>query len=93
MALAAHKKLYANFIDPNYKHVEQVSGWETAKTFEAFQQARLDEIPNEGAPADSYMYNTHMGNFVRTLDQAKDAFVKAKLAFFAERGSGAEKKD
>lgn len=54
----------------------------------AFQDERLAELPDEPAPADAYMYNTHMGAFVRSLDQAKDHWLKAKLAFYAKRGSG-----
>jgi hypothetical protein len=88
-----HKAQYQRFIDPNYARVEQVNGWEIAKTFEAFAQARLDELPDEGAPASNYLYASHMGAFVRTLDQAKDHFVKAKLAFYAKVGSGDEPKE
>ena len=83
-----HKAQYMNFIDPDYAKVTQVNGWEIAKTFEAFTQERLNEIPDEGSPADGYMFNSHIGAFVRSLDEAKDHFLKGKLAFFAKRGSG-----
>lgn len=83
-----HKAQYQQFIDPDYAKVPSVNGWEIAKTFEAFAQERINELPDEGAPGDPYMYNSHMGAFVRTLDEAKDHFLKAKLAFYAKRGSG-----
>lgn len=85
-----HKSQYYRFIDPNYARVEQVNGWEIAKKFEAFSKECIDQIPDEGAPANAYGFNSHMGAFVRTLDQAKDHFVKAKLAFYAKVGSGDE---
>jgi hypothetical protein len=65
-----------------------VNGWAIAKQFEAFSQERINELPDEGAPAEPYLYSSHMGAFVRTLDQAKDHFLKAKIAFYAKRGSG-----
>lgn len=86
--LPAHKINFGNFIDPDYGKVAQVNSWEIAKTFEAFNQQRLDEIPDEGVPSDGYMYNTHMGAYARALDEAKDHYVKAKLAFYQARGSG-----
>lgn len=43
------------------------------------------EIPNEGAPAEGYFYNTHMGAYVRSLDEAKYHLIQAKLAFFHKR--------
>lgn len=84
-----HKALYAQFVDPAYQYVPDVNGQAIAKEFQTFVDALMDTIPNEGMPADSYMYSSHMGAFVRTLDQAKDHFVKTKLAFYAKRGSGA----
>lgn len=90
MAIARHKELYRSFVNPDYKRVTEVNGFETAKQFQAFQDACVAEIPDAGEPADSYMYASHMGNFVRSLDEAKDHFVKAKLAFYAKRGSGSD---
>jgi hypothetical protein len=86
--LPQHKSNYASFIDPNYQKVPEVNGWEIAKKFQAFQDSIIATIPDEGTPADAYMYNTHMGAFVRSLDEAKDHSVKASLAFYAKRGSG-----
>src|SRR5687767_8674888 len=83
-----HKQNYVNFIDPNYAKVSQVSGSEIAKEFQALQDSCLAQIPDEGAPADGYKYNTHMGAFARSLDEAKDHYIKGKLAFYAKRGSG-----
>jgi len=50
----------------------------------------MARLPDDGAPADPYMYNAWMGEYARTLDQAKDAYVKAMLAFYAKRNSGAK---
>jgi site-specific DNA-adenine methylase len=86
--LPTHKVNYSHFVDPDYARVTQVNSRETAKTFEAFNQERLAEIPDEGAPKDAYKYATHMGAYVRALDDAKENFIKAKLAFYAPRGSG-----
>jgi|SRR5688500_2223068 len=85
--LQNHKEQYKGFIKPDYAPVAQVNGGEIAGAFEAFSQARFAEIPDEGTPADGYMYNSHMGAFVRTLDQAKDHWLKGKLAFYAKRDS------
>jgi hypothetical protein len=81
------KTHYFNFIDPHYAMVKEVDPAAARRTFEAFNQTLLAEIPSEGAPQDGYMYNAHMGAYVRALDVAKDHFVKAKLAFYAVRGS------
>jgi hypothetical protein len=83
-----HKANFVSFIDPDYAKVNEVNGWQIAKTFQAFQDTLVATIPDEGAPADPYMWNSHMGAFTRSLDEAKDHFVKGKLAFFAKRGSG-----
>ena len=83
-----HKVNYQSFINPNYAKVNEVNGWEIAKEFQAFEDRCLEQIPDEGAPKSSYLYNSHMGAFARSLDEAKDHFVKAKLAFFAEVNSG-----
>jgi hypothetical protein len=85
-----HKSNFDSFINPNYAKVDQVNGWEIAKQFQAFQDECIKGIPDEGVPADGYMYNSHMGNFVRSLDEAKDHFVKAKSAFYAKRNSAKE---
>lgn len=87
--IAAHKKNFVGFVNPDYARVEQVSGYAIAVKVEAFNAELLKLIPDEGAPADAYMYNAHMGAFARALDEAKDHFVKANLAFYAVRGSGA----
>jgi len=86
-----HKQNFARFIEPAYAKVAEVNGSEIEKQFQAFQDECFKQIPDEGQPADPYMYNSHMGNFVRSLDEAKDHFVKGKLAFYAKRGSGDEK--
>jgi hypothetical protein len=83
-----HKSNYARFVNPDYARVEQVNGYASAQQFQQFLDALLAELPDEGAPADGYMYNSHMGALVRTLDEAKDHWIKAKLAFYAKRGSG-----
>jgi hypothetical protein len=87
-SIPQHKQNYVSFIDPDYAKVSQVNGWEIAKEFQAFQDTCFEQIPDEGAPADGYKYNSHMGAFVRSLDEAKDHFLKGKLAFYARRGSG-----
>ena len=82
------KTQYARFIDPDYAKVAEVNGWETAKSFQRFQDACFAELPDAGAAKDGYMFSSHAGAFVRSLDEAKDHWIKAKLAFYAVRGSG-----
>lgn len=81
--LPQHKALYDQFLDPRYPH-PGMDG-QTVEAFERFHQERLAEIPNEGAPAEGYFYNTHMGAYVRSLDEAKYHLIQAKLAFFHKR--------
>lgn len=71
-----------------FNPVKKVNETAIATKFQAFQNECLAEIPDAGMPADGYMFNSYMGNFVRSLDEAKDHFLKAKLAFYAKRGSG-----
>ena len=82
----AHKRNFRRFIEPNYERVN-VNPGEVRDQFQAFLDTCLDAIPNDGSPADGYMYNAHMGSFVRHLDIAKDEYVKARMAFLTTRGS------
>lgn len=82
-----HKAQYERFIDPHYAHVPQVDPGAERRRFQDVLDKCLADLPDEGTPADQYEYSTHMGAFVRTLDQAKDHWVKALLAFYAARGS------
>lgn len=88
-SLPQHKQNFAGFVVPNYAAVAEVNSWEIGQRFQRFMDECMAQIPDEGAPADGYMYNTHMGQFARSLDEAKDHFVKGSLAFYAKRGSGA----
>lgn len=89
MAAAAaappHKANYIQFIDPDYERVAEVNGGEIAQQFQAFANELMARLPDAGTPADGYMYGAHMGAYVRSLDEAKDHFVKAMLAFYAKR--------
>ncbi len=95
MAMATtpkHKQNFISFIEPNYARVGHVNPGEHRDHFQAFLDTCLAIIPNDSAgPADPYMYNAHMGSFVRHLDEAKDAFVKAHLAFYTSRNSNKRK--
>jgi hypothetical protein len=53
-----------------------------AGDFQRFCDACFAQLPDEGKPADPYLYSSHAGAFVRALDQAKDHWVKAKLSFY-----------
>ena len=87
----AHKRLYADFVEPNYKRTEAVDVDAERAEFQGFLTACLARIPNEPEAAkNGYAYNAHMGAFVRTLDVAKDHFVKALLAYHAEKKSSDE---
>ena len=59
--------------------------------FERFLRERLDRIPHDKEPADAYAYNSHMGAFLRALDQAKDEYLKAVHAYYAARDSDVAK--
>jgi hypothetical protein len=84
--MASHKRNHYNFLDPDYQDSSKVNAAEERKVFNDFLNAMLDRIPNEGEPKSSYLYNSHMGNFVRLLDNAKDEYVKAKLAYHCHMG-------
>lgn len=90
--LPQHKTNYAGFVDPHYL-LTPVDPKAWRQKFQAFSDSCFDEIPDEGQPADAYMYNTHMGAFVRALDEAKDHFVKGFMAFCAKRGSASITED
>jgi hypothetical protein len=80
--LPQHKVQYDRFLNPGYSEEGLATAWgSTNKSFEDFHQARLNEIPDEGTPAEGYLYNSHMGAYVRSLDVAKYHFIQAKLAF------------
>lgn len=82
-----HKENFVSFINPSYRKVDEVNGFEIAKQFQTFQDLCFAQIPNEGTPADGNMYNSHMGAFVRSLDVDKDEFLKGSLAFYAKRNT------
>jgi len=85
----AHKRNFENFIEPKYARVASVNPGAQRDRFQVFHEENMACIPDEGSPADPYMYNAWMGEYARLLDQAKDAYVKAALAFYTARGSGA----
>jgi hypothetical protein len=82
-----HKAQYAQFIAPGYREdvLVKVDEEATAGEFQRFSDACFAQLPDEGKPADPYLYSSHAGAFVRALDQAKDHWVKAKLSFYGER--------
>ena len=84
-SLPAHKRNFTDFIEPKYERVESVSPGAERDRFQKFLDECLASVPDDGTPADGYMYNAHMGSFVRHLDIAKDEYVKARLAFHAKR--------
>lgn len=86
-----HKESYRSFINPDYARVSEVNGYALAKEFQEFADRLFSQLPDVGEPADGYMYNSHMGAFVRSLDEAKDHFVKGALAFYTKRGSAENK--
>lgn len=85
----AHKANLVHFIDPNYEHVSSVDARAIATQFQAFCDTLIQNVPDAGAPADAYMFNSHAGAMLRSLDEAKDHYVKMMLAFYAKRNSGA----
>ncbi len=82
-----HKKKYDRFIEPNYASLNVVNVLFLRDEFQKFADDVMRHVPDEGKPADAHMYNTHMTQFHLALDNAKDHFVKALLAFHSERGS------
>ena len=80
-----HKRTYDNFIAPKYSEEDESKLVEIeeiyANKFQAFMDQLIADIPDEGKPANGYLYNTHAGAFVRALDEAKDHYVKARKAF------------
>jgi hypothetical protein len=90
--MAQHKKNFVNFIydkqqSESDKIVNDIDA-EVSQTFQLVLDKCLESIPDNGAPADPYKYHAHMGEFVRTLDHAKDAYVKALHAFTHARNTG-----
>ncbi len=83
----AHKTNFQDFIEPNYKFDDRVNPGADRKQFQTFANALLETIPDEGSPAELYLYNAHLGSCFRKLDEAKDSFVKAKLAFYCKKNS------
>jgi hypothetical protein len=72
--------IYMNFIDPKYQSpIPNVA--EYREKFNIFFNELVEHL-QEGEPEteNAYLFNTHMGSFVRHLDQAKDAYFKALLA-------------
>jgi len=86
----SHKRQYTNFIDPQRREVEQVNVAAIRRQFQELSDHLLDAVPDDGEPADKYMYASHMGEFVRVLDHASDCYVKALMAFYADRRTNVE---
>lgn len=83
--MAAHKRNFLKYIDPGYETVEKVKVATWRAEFQKFMDTCMAEIPNEGEPKDAYAYNSHLGQFTRSLDNAKDEFIKALLAYHYAR--------
>lgn len=86
---AGHKRNYIGYIHPQRTPVADDVFDEALESveFELFLQERLDNIPDDKEPADAYAYNSHMGAFLRALDQAKDEYSKAVRAYYAARNT------
>lgn len=88
-----HKKNFEQFVDPNYGPIsEKVEVEKIRKMFQDFLDSCLEKIPDDGDPKEPYLFNSHIGDFCRELDKAKDAFTKGLLAFhFAKKQRKEEK--
>ena len=93
MAAPNHKRNYLGYVHPQRAAVsaDVFDPREESAMFERFLRERLDRIPNDKEPADAYAYNSHMGAFLRALDQAKDEYLKAVHAYYAARDSDVAK--
>lgn len=80
------KRTYDQFIDPNYKYVEEVSGVTLSKEFQAFADSQRDKLPDT-PPSDPHLFNTHMTQCYLHMEKAKDHFLRASLAMYATRNS------
>jgi hypothetical protein len=82
---------YKGFINPDYRYNAAVSGYGFAVRFEVFHRSNLrtlEHLKESGklsAPINPFLFNTHMEAYVRALDEAKDHFLKACLAYSSER--------
>ena len=88
---ASPNQKFKHFCDPKYSRdaIEVADPPFFRKEFETFRSKMVNTLPDE-EPKDGYMYATWMGEFNRQIYIAKDSFVKARLAFFSERGEGKE---
>lgn len=89
-AIAGHKRNYIGYIHPRRAAPPVAAAFDddaVSAAFEQFLQARLADIPDGKDPADAYPYASHMGAFLRALDQAKDEYIKAVRAYYAIRDS------
>jgi hypothetical protein len=82
---------FVNFIDA-YGYVPEFDAGQNRKIFNSFFMEMVQKLPKVEAPADPYMFNSHMDLFARLMDQAKDAYAKAYLAALKKRESLAVKK-
>lgn len=83
--IPAHKRNAWQYIEAGYGPSSVVKAPEIRAVFQEVLDKCLAKIPDEGEPADGFMYNAHLLDFIRELDKAKDAFCKTLLAFHGKR--------
>jgi len=82
-----HKANFVNFVNPRFggSEADKVDEAYIARKFQTFQDACFDEIPDDAPPADGYMYNAHLGHFVRLLTEAKYHLINGVRAYHNRR--------
>jgi hypothetical protein len=77
---------FRDFVDPEFAMTSgKVIAPHIRKKFKEFMNKMIDEIPQGvSQPKNPYMFNAHMGDFVRLFTHAKNAYVMAQLAYHEE---------
>lgn len=82
---------YRNYIEPNYKFGPGYrEPAEIGDEFNSFSNSIIDKdfgeaIKTHANPKNSYNFSSHMGQAMRYIDAAKDEYIKAVFAFYAEK--------
>lgn len=78
--------VYTHWVDPNYKYVEEVDIKTLRAEFQLFTKEQIAKLP-VGVPADAHLFNTFMTDFNKKMVEAYNSFLRASLAYYAERDS------
>jgi hypothetical protein len=77
--------IYVNYIDPESKRLDVEKEKEITAKFSEFLGQQAEYFLENRQVKVGYNFNSHMGAFIRLLDEARYEYIQARSCFDAEK--------